>query len=207
MKNVIILILGIIFSTCYSQKKTDSIKYFDENNKEISRTKFERIRSTNKLLEIPGDFKNHYKLISRKKNGKLENRALLETLLEKETNQEIDATKPMIIIFYPGKDPCNSSGSDNKEARKIWFRQLEGGINFIAQTRPIYIYKDEDGLEKYNHILLWYKDPDQIVEKTFFKHHYPCSSFVVISKNGDYYSYFGEFTKEQVWEATKLMSK
>jgi hypothetical protein len=47
----------------------------------------------------------------------------------------------------------------------------------------------------------------KIVENLFFEHHYPCSSFAVISKNGDYISYFGEIGKEYIWEATQIMNK
>ncbi len=183
------------------------MRYFDENNIEISKSKFNRIRSTNKLLDIPGDSVNHKKLTLREKRGKISNRALLESLLEKEIKQELDSTKPLVIVYYPGKDPCNSSGSATKESTKIWFGQLEDGINQVAQTKPIYIYKNNDGLEKDDGVLTWHKDPDGTVEKLFFEHHYPCGSFVVISKDGNYISYFGEFGKEYVWKATQIMNK
>jgi len=207
-KILLTLTFGIFIYSCSSSKVgNDNTKYFDENNVEISKSKFDRIRSTNKLLDIPGDSVNHKKLILREERGKITNRALLVSLLEKETNQELDSTKPIVIIYYPGKDSCNSSGSATKESRKIWFGQLEDGINQVAQTKPIYIYKDNDGLEKYDGVLTWYKDPEGTVERLFLKNHYPCSSFVVVSKNGNYISYFGEFGKEYVWEATQLMHK
>ena len=206
MKKILLtLTFGILIYSCSSSKIGN--KYFDENNVEISKSKFDRIRSTNKLLDIPGDSTNHKKLTLREKRGKITNRALLESLLEKEINQELDSTKPIVIIYYPGKDRCNSSGSATKESRKNWYGQLEEGINQVAQTKPIYIYKDNDGLKKYDGVLTWHKDPEGTVERLFFEYHYPCSSFVVISKNGEYISYFGEFGKEYVWEATQLMNK
>lgn len=208
-KYLLLFIIGILIYSCSSTKieSNNKTKYFDENNIEISKSKFNKIRSTNKLLDIPGDSVNHKKLIVREKRGKITNRALLESLIEKEINQELDSDKPIVIIYYPGKDSCNSSGSSTKESRKIWLKQLEDGINQVAQTKPIYIYKDNDGLEKDNGILTWYKDPEGTIERLFFEYHYPCSSFVVISKNGDYISYFGEFSKEYVWEATQIMNK
>lgn len=208
-KYLLLFIIGILIYSCSSTKieSNNKTKYFDENNIEISKSKFNKIRSTNKLLDIPGDSVNHKKLIVREKRGKITNRALLESLIEKEINQELDSDKPIVIIYYPGKDSCNSSGSYTKESRKVWFKQLEDGINQVAQTKPIYIYKDNDGLEKDNGILTWYKDPEGTIERLFFEYHYPCSSFVVISKNGDYISYFGEFSKEYVWEATQIMNK
>ena len=209
MKKILqITIIGILIYSCSATKTgKEGTRYFDENNVEISKSKFDRIRSTNKLLDIPGDSTNHKKLTLREKRGKITNRALLETLLEKAINQELDSTKPIVIIYYPGKDPCNSSGSATKESRRNWFGQLEDGVNQVAQTKPIYIYKDNDGLEKYDGVLTWHKDPEGTVERLFFEYHYPCSSFVVISKNGDYISYFGEFGKEYVWEATQIMNK
>ncbi len=209
MKKILLtLIFGILFYSCSSTRVGNGkTKYFDENNVEISKTKFNRIRSSSKLLEIPGDSSNHKKLTSREKRGKINNRALLESLLEKEINQDLDSDKPIVIVYYPGKDLCNSSGSATKESNKIWFGQLEDGINQVAQTKPIYIYKDNDGLEKYDGVLTWHKDPEGAVEKLFFEYHYPCSSFVVISKGGNYISYFGEFGKGYLWEATQLMNK
>jgi hypothetical protein len=208
MKKVLLtFIIGILIYSCSTTKIGNKTKYFDENNIEISKSKFNRIRSTNKLLDIPGDSVNHKKLTLREKRGKITNRALLESLLEKETNQELDSTKPIVIIYYPGKDRCNSSGSATKESRKIWFGQLEDGVNQVAQTKPIYIYKDKEGLEKHDGVLTWHKDPEGTIERLFFKYHYPCSSFVVISKDGNYISYFGEFGKQYVWEATQLMNK
>lgn len=207
MKKILFIsIVGIIISCSSTNIGTDK-KYFNENNIEITKSEYNRSRSTNKLLDIPGDSANHRKLALREERGKITNRPILESLLEKETNRQLDPDKPIVIIYYPGKDPCNSSAFPTEESVINWFKILEDGITQIAQIRPIYIYKDKEGLEKYSGILTWHKDPEETVEKLFFKYHYPCSSFVVISKNGDYISYFGEFGKEYVWEATQLMKK
>ncbi len=209
MKKILLISFYAILTCACSSTKigNDKMKYFDENNVEIGQSKFDQIRSTNKLLDIPGDSINHKKLTLKEIRGKITNRPLLESLLEKEVKQELDSNKPIIIVYYPGKDPCNSSGSATKESRKLWHAQLEDGINQIAQTKPIYIYKDNEGLEKYKGVMTWHKDPEGTIERLFFEYHYPCSSFVVISKDGSYISYFGEFSKEYVWEATQIMNK
>jgi len=207
-KSLFILFFGILISSCSSSKgRTQKKKYFNENNVKISKSKFRKIRATNRLLDIPGDSAHHRKLTLREKRGKITNRPLLEFLLESEINREIDSTKPIVIIFHPGKDACNSSGSASKERRKYWFDVLEDGVYQLAKTKPIYIYKEKEGLEKYHGILTWYKDPDQTIERLFFKHHYPCSSFVVISKDGDYISFFGEFGKKYLWGAIDYITK
>ena len=154
MKKVLLTaIIGILISSCSATKTgKDKTRYFNENNVEISKSKFNRIRSTNKLLDIPGDSINHKKLTLREKRGKINNRKSLELLLEKAMNLELDSIKPIVIIFYPGKDKNNSgafknykSNSYNKEWIRQWYGQLEDGINQVAQTKPIYIYKDSDG--------------------------------------------------------------
>ena len=202
------LIFGILIYSCSSAKiGIEKTKYFDENNLEISKSKFNRNLSTNKFLEIHGDSVNHKKLVLREKRGQINNREALELILEQATNRELDSNKPIVIIYYPGKDACNSSGTTDKERIRNWYARLEDGLFQVARVKPVYIYKENDGLNKYDGILEWKKDPEGIVERLFFEHHYPCSSFVTISKSGEYISYFGEFGKEYIWEATQIMNK
>ena len=96
---------------------------------------------------------------------------------------------------------------NNVEIKKDWFDQMERGVQSIKKSNIVYVYKDVKGLMKRNDgVKEWFQDPEQIVETLFFKKHYPCSSFVVISEKGDYISYFGEFPKEYVWNAMKILS-
>lgn len=184
-----------------------NIRYFDDNNVEISKSKFNKIRSSSKMLDIPGDSAHHKKLTEREQKGEIANKEVLVSLLEKTTHRKLDSNKPIVLLFYPGKDDCNLAPSFKGDIIKQWYMKLEEGIYQIAKIKPIYIYKNHDGLEKYDGILTWYPDPNGIVEELFFKYHYPCSSYVVISKSGEYISYFGEFPTEYVWEATYLMNK
>lgn len=201
------ILLIIMHSCSVSNIGNNAIRYFDENNLEISKSKFNRIRSSNKLLDIPGDSAHFRRLIFREKRGNITNKAKLLTLLEKASNQQIDSLRPLVIIFHHGKDPCNISQTSNKEWITNWWKELEEGLIQIAHVKPLYFYKNNDGLEKYNGILNWYKDPEGTIERLFFKYHFPCNSFVVISIDGEYISYFGEFEKEYVWEAAQIMSK
>ncbi|WP_457617652.1 hypothetical protein [Lutibacter sp.] len=207
MKNALLLSsLGILIYSCSSSKIGKKIKYFDENNVEISKSRFNRIWRGNRLYTY-GDSVNRKKLVLKAKHGKISNRPFLETLFENEINIKLDSSKPIVIIYYPGKDPCNSNGVATRERIKKWYGQLEEGLNQIAKIKPIYIYKNNDGLKEYDGIVDWNKDPEGIIERLFFKYHYPCNSFVVISKEGDYISYFSEWRNEHVWNATQRMSK
>ena len=206
MRKILTLIIsGILINSCSSSQ--GDFTYLDFNNNEISRSKFRQKRSTNQYLDIQIDSLNQKKLIERTKTGKLENFEAYRSLVSNKTSEKIDNTKPLVIIYHPGKDACNSSGSATKETLKNWYGTLEDGVQQLKANAPIYLYKEKEALEKYDGILNWHKDPDGLTEKLFFKYHYPCSSFVVISSDGEYVSYFGEFSKEHVWNAINLISE
>jgi hypothetical protein len=198
------IIIGILIFSCSSTK---GIKYFDENNIEISKSKFKKIRSTNRLLDIPGDSINHKKLIEREKQGQIKNRDILISLLEMELNKKIDTTKPVVIIYYPGMDPCNLSSYYDIDLAKIRQDNFELRLNNLANVEPIYIYKDNEGLKNKYGYEKWHKDPENVVEQLFFRYHYPCQSFVVISKNGKYRSYFGEYGVDYLLAVVQYMMK
>lgn len=125
--------------------------------------------------------------------------------LEKITSVKIDGTKPIIIIYHPGKDPCNTSGSATAETMKVWFDELEKGTERIAKVKPIYIAKNLKDLEERDKVLNWYEDTGRIIENLFFSYHYPCSSYVIIAESGKYHAIFGEFGKESVWKNLRRM--
>ncbi|MDN6310176.1 MAG: hypothetical protein ACTHY4_05915 [Flavobacteriaceae bacterium] len=189
-KNLLLAIFGIIIFSCSSSKT----RYFDDNNVEISRSRFKKILSEYKFFEIPGDSTDQKKLISREERGEISNRAILEKKLQEQINYTIDDSQPLVIIYYPETKPCNSTKST--EWIRRWYGELEEGLRQIVNIKPVYIYKSNEGLHDYNGIIKWNEDPKGRVERLFFEHHYPCESFVVISKDGDYISYFGEFAKE-----------
>lgn len=149
---------------------------------------------------------HHKILINREQQGKVENKKNLDQLLSSAISNTIDSLKTIVIIYYPGKDPCNSSGKASYSSRKAWFGELEKKLFKITQTKPIYIYKNKEGTEKYDSIMDWFQDPNQTIEKLFFSRHYPCTSFVVISKSGRFYSYFGEFSKENLLNIAELFT-
>jgi hypothetical protein len=203
-------ILALLFSGFFNAQNpsTFGLKYFDENYQPISKSEFDRKRSTRQFLNVQGDSIHHRMLSVREVYGVLENRSYLDSLLTVATSKTIDASKPLVIVFYPGKDYCNSSGAATRKERKAWFDEMEGGIRKIKTSNVLYVFKDDEGLHgDKDAYKVWIKDPEQIVETLFFKKHYPCSSFVVISEKGDYISYFGEFPKEYVWSAMKILSE
>lgn len=212
MKNKlpVLCLLLLIWNTSFSQVQeveNNEIKYFDENYKPITEEEYEKRRWEHRLMRIQGDSSHHKILSVREYHGILENRKILDSLLSSATNKVIDSSKTIVIIYYPGKDRCNSSGLATKSSARVWNRRLKKRLYKITGTEPVYIYKNKEGLEKYDGIVTWHKDPNGIIEKTFFKYHYPCQSFVAISKEGNFISLFGEFSKEDVWKAAEVLEE
>lgn len=202
------LFLSILICACSTGKiDTKTIRYFDENNLEISEAAFEKLRCTAEFIDIVGDSSHHKKLTFREKRGRVNDIKLLQSLIERNLNIALDDNKPLVIIYYPGKDRCNSGSSTDRQWLKNWHNGLAEGLQQQAQVQPIYIYKTNDeGLKKYKDIVTWNKDPQATIERLFFEHHYHCGSFVVVAKDGEYLSYFGEYAPESVWKATQLMN-
>lgn len=200
----------LISSFSFSQNQkidNDNVKYFDENYNPISKADYENRKSDNGLLSIKGDSINHKILSIRENQETLQNRKYLDSLLTLSTNIKIDSTKPLVIVYYPGKDPCNSSGSATRKTTRSWYKKMEKGINKIRESNIIYVYKETEGLfGKNDGYKEWIKDPEQTIQRLFFKRHYPCSSFVVISEKGDFISIFGEFSKEYVYKAIEILT-
>jgi hypothetical protein len=197
-----LLICSLSFSQS-NKKNKDNYKFFDENYNPISQIDYEKKRKEYRLLSIQGDSINHRILSTRGIEGTLKNRRQFDSILSLATNKKIDSTKPLIIIYYPGKDPCNSSGSATRKTKRIWFNLMEFGINDRKESNIIYVYKTRRGLIDGRRE--WIKDPERTIERLFFKRHYPCSSFVIISENNKYKSHFGEFSKEYLWRSFELL--
>ncbi|WP_316826116.1 hypothetical protein [Pedobacter miscanthi] len=205
MKKLMLSLLPLLLVLKIKAQEVKNTRYFDVDNKEISQQVFKDKRATNTVLDIPGDSSNHHKLINREQQGKISNRKELISLLEYAAHEKINPSQQILIIYYPGKDACNTGGDVKFLISNL--KEIEKGVDRIASTKTFYIYKDKEGLERYDNAIPWIKDPEQIVEKLFFKYHYPCNSFTVISKTGKYISYFGEFYKDLVLEASKKLRK
>lgn len=202
-----LFITGAIICSCAATQTNENFRYFDENYNEISQAKFKRIRATNQFLDIPGDSANHKLLTEREFHGKISSRVKLDNQFEAITGKKIIHSQPLVVIYYPGNDPCNSSSFRSREWKLNWYQQLEEGLEKITDFNLLYVYKDFDGLEQLSQEMMWIKDPEGIIEKLFFEHHFPCKSFVVIAPTGRYIAYYGEFPKEFVWRATDILTE
>ena len=188
-----------------SYKNVKRLIYFDTENKMIKRSLFKKRLSKHAFFQIPGDSLHHRKLIERQYHGQLTNYDNFIHLLQTDLGITVDTSKPLIIIYYPGKDRCNSSSYATKESRKLWHSQMIEGLSQLKVPKPIYIYHKDTKIERKFNFLNWYKDPQGIVERLFFPYHFPCGSFVGVSKNGRYFSVYGEYGKAAVWKTAKYL--
>ena len=117
------------------------------------------------------------------------------------TNSKISSSKTIIINYHPGKDKCNSE----KGNTTLWslYSKYKRKISKNKNIAQFFIYKNFEGIEKYPTKIKWYKDVNQLVEKTFFKFHYPCGSYIIIKPNGSYYSVRGEYKITDILEKIK----
>lgn len=186
----------------YSNSK--DFKYYDEDQNQISKVLFKKKMKTKKYFAISGEDYNLKVLIKRKNSGMIEDySAMLDTL---NTGLEIrlDRSKLLTIIYYPGKDGCNSSGTATKGSYRTHYNRMEKGIAKIHKNQILFIYKDSTGLgDRVVGGKTWYPDTEKIFERRFFRHPYPCGSFVMIHPSGNFISYFGEYSSQGVITAAE----
>lgn len=174
--------------------------YLDPDNRKITEQEFNGYKRAN-LLIVKNDSLNLTKAMfrsNRSEAGTFANYTELKSSIESRTGTSIDDMKPVIVIYHPGPDRCNSSGTANTPYKIKWFKDLEKETLKIAGVKALYFYKTEKGIVKELKSIAWKKDPKAIIEHTFFDFHYPCSSFVIFNSKGKYSSYFGEFSQAQV---------
>lgn len=176
--------------------------YFNESGKRITQADYEDKILNGPYFGIPSGEAGDMKLVHRMPVGITDAKLIYEKL---GLQQEFLEGKPLIVIYYPGKDECNSTGSNDPAYLKNKQKSLLKYAEKHDAVPPFYFYKNPHGLEKYRGIQEWAADPDGLFEKLFFQFHYPCGSFVVISPNGNYRGILGEYPISQVDVALKKL--
>lgn len=181
-------------------------RYRDELGKSVSKEEFQNKILNGPYFGIPGEEEDLMMLIHRMPFGKVDPYSFYEKLGKLE---DLNNQKSLIVIYYPGKDECNSTGDHAYDTK--YFKKSHEWLLKTAEKRdasePSYIYKNPHGLEKYQGIITWIPDPDNAFEKAFFKYPYPCRSFVVIHPSGEYRAILGEFPNSQIDQALKILNK
>src|SRR5690606_2781751 len=199
-----------LFCCMLLQYTMNAQTYYNVDNTEISQSAFQKLLLETNLYSVKKDSLKTYKLMNRNQRGEFGSLGDSENLfkeLNEKLNLKLDSSKPLIIYYYPGKDPCNSSGVGAKKKEQLkWDKELDREVKKVADVNVLRIYKNKEGiitLEDHD----WRKDPNGLIENLFFNYHYSCGSFVIINKD-KYAAGFGEYSWKQVTENLKeILSK
>lgn len=205
MKKINILVF--IFVSFISNAQDKKTYYFDEDSNQMNRSEFLKTNNGSNYFYQTFDIDTAYLSISfkRKNHRKLKSDQLKELVstLEQVSKRDIKDSEFIVINYYPGKDRCNSGKTQSsKNFTSAYLKQL----NKIAPVSQFWIYKSIEETETNNN-MDWLEDKNQIVEKLFFKFHFPCFSFVVIKPNGEFISYYGEHAMQTVLDVIKELNK
>ncbi|MAN85745.1 MAG: hypothetical protein CL555_02395 [Algoriphagus sp.] len=178
--------------------------YKDEMGRDVSREYFE-----NQILEGPyfgiPDGEGGKILVHRMPFGKVDPQAFFE----KTGNLDaLNQGKSLIVIFYPGQDECNSTGSGDRT--KSFEKEHKTLIKWAVKANaapPIYLYSNPSGLERFKDVVTWKPDPDGVFSQTFFRYPYPCGSFVVIHPSGEFRGILGGYPLNQIQVALKKLQR
>jgi hypothetical protein len=193
-------LIGIIFFLSIPLKAQS---YFNELGKRITYADYEQKILSGPYFGVPGEKPGDQKLVHRMPTGLTNARMFYEKL---GMLSDFQAGRPLVVIFYPGKDECNSaaSTSDPKLLRTNHEAVLKYAKKF-GTAPPVYLYQQAHGLEKYVGIHTWIPDPEGVFATHFFQFPYPCKSFVVISPKSNYRAILGEFPISQIAVALKKL--
>ena len=185
------------------QEKLLGQSYFDERGKRILYPEYEEKILSGPYFGVPGKQSGEMRLVHRMPVGLTDARLFYEKLGKMDAFM---SGQPLVVIFYPGKDECNSarSTSDPKTLKSDHLAVLKY-VKKHGAAAPVYLYHQPHGLEKYEGIQEWIPDPEGVFSQHFFSFPYPCRSFVVISPKGNYRVILGEFPISQIDVALKKL--
>jgi len=97
----------------------------------------------------------------------------------------------IVINYYHGLDACNSTGNISyvRGLYKNYTRKLKK-MNNVSQ---FFMYESPEGTENYGKKLNWIDDRFDTMKNTFLPLNYPCGSYILIDKDGNYYVQKGEY--------------
>ena len=187
---IIIFILTILFS--HGQKKE---LFVNDDFENISKFEFDK-KSNNPLdynlrFDLDSCFLNVKVL--RYKEDKIDIKLLnkIKTTLSTTSQLEIKSDDILIINYYPGNDPCSTTGY--KENFKNMYKKYHRKIDKLKNVKQFFIYKSKDNIDKFGSKINWLLDENNLIENTFYPINYPCGGYVIIDKKGNYTSQRGEY--------------
>lgn len=116
------------------------------NNRKLVQGEFKACNDSLQICKI---------IVNRSEEGNIESEKILNDL-QNLLNLKLEKNKPTIIIFHPGKDRCNSTGTSTAASQYLWHKEKEKLSNKIKKSNFLYIYKDPTNIKTIKK-LTWFR--------------------------------------------------
>lgn len=110
----------------------------------------------------------------------------------------------VVVHYYPGEDINNSTGRATRNDIGQWNKKVNKRIDKMSNVSQLCLYKDDEGLSRFDKHRNYIEDSELIISNAFFKHHYPGSSYLIWHKSGVYFTYYGEHMYQDVLDNLDL---
>lgn len=192
-KRAPVLIMVLCFAFIFGQKKEI---YVNDDLEIISKAAFYKL--SNKpfdsfVLSSDSDSTEINIKVSRIKKGKIASSQLdsIKNTFIKNNKEKVNDINVLLINFYPGDDPCSTNGYKRNFSKRYY--EFHRAIARIENSEQLFIFRTNDGLEKFGRKIPWQPDVNRLIETIFFPIHYPCGGFVIIDNKGNYLAERGEY--------------
>ncbi|APG64287.1 hypothetical protein LPB136_02385 [Tenacibaculum todarodis] len=201
MKKIFLILILLTHFNTYSQSK--KIMYVDEDLKilTIEQYKSNPLNKRHYEFRVEKDSVIFYIKAVKEKFGRIskEIHEKIKNNLITVSNSKINSNQTIIINYFPKKDKCLGNTGWNNSFLKLT-KTYTTVLKEKKNIKQFFIFKDDKIVKNFSKEFQWYKDNSQLIEKTFFKFHYPCFSYVIIKPNGNYYTKRGEYRITEILE-------
>jgi hypothetical protein len=192
--------ISSLFVSLNAQKKTI---YYDENYNIIQKDKFHSIDVDNLIFFkfiIENDTSIYYFLDKREELGFISNTQFDELwrLIASTPIDQTDSLKTIVINYYQGPDDCNKTA--NWDYYNSTLNKYSKKLKKRKDVTQLFICKTLEGTDRYSNKITWLVDKEDILGKHFFLYPYPCSSFMIIYPNKEFYVFKGEHMLDQIFD-------
>lgn len=211
MRNYIYLLSLLLCLSFTLAAQQAEHRYLDRDGQVVSKTEQRMIfdKDRGNIISVAIDSVDwvEHRLVPRWEKGQLsaaQNQAV-KSYLNQQQKETLPAKYQAVILFYPGKDRSNSTGTFTRDSYAKLYDRFERKLKKLKTAVPFYIYKDDSGLERQSKNRDWREDAAQLIEQTFFKYHYPGGSYVVLDEHGRFSTYYGEYMITDVVKTARKM--